>query len=250
MKHVVQFSGGIGSFAAAVRVAERYGTDDLVLLIADAGFEDEDLWRFAEDTGRLLGVPLTRVADGRNPLEVFADKRFLGNNRLAPCSLELKIKPCRRWLEANANPADTVLYIGIDSSARDRRRIRAIARGWRPWRTSYPLCSRWEAARTKDELLQEARDLGVDPPRLYGLGFEHNNCAGRCVRAGKRQWLHTLEVFPERYAEVEAFEESFRARHGDYAILKEQRNKVVRPLTLRELRLRAEAERSERAVAS
>ena len=32
---VVMFSGGIGSWAAAKRVAEAHGTDDLVLLFAD-----------------------------------------------------------------------------------------------------------------------------------------------------------------------------------------------------------------------
>ncbi|MFI9271813.1 hypothetical protein ACIGXM_14000 [Kitasatospora sp. NPDC052896] len=241
MKHVIQFSGGIGSFAAAVRVAERHGTKDMVLLIADTKFEDEDLWRFADDTSQLLGVPLTKVTDGRNPLEVFADKQFLGNNRIAPCSKALKIMPCRKWLKANTHPADTVLYIGIDSSERDRRRIPAIARGWRPWRTSYPLCSKWEPKRSKAELLDEARSLGVEPPRLYSLDYEHNNCGGCCVRAGKAQWLRTLRVFPDRYAEMEAFEESFRAQRGDYAFLKEQRNWVRYPLTLRELRLREEA---------
>jgi hypothetical protein len=32
----------------------------------------------------VLGVPVTVVADGRTPFEVFADQRFLGNSRLAP----------------------------------------------------------------------------------------------------------------------------------------------------------------------
>jgi DNA primase len=30
--------------------------------------------------------------------------------------------------------------------------------------------------RSKEELLEEARTLGVEPPRLYELGFTHNNC--------------------------------------------------------------------------
>ncbi|MFF1626493.1 hypothetical protein [Streptomyces sp. NPDC058272] len=36
-RHVVQFSGGIGSFAVAVWVARKYGTRNLTLLIADTG---------------------------------------------------------------------------------------------------------------------------------------------------------------------------------------------------------------------
>lgn len=43
--HAVQFSGGGGSWLAAKRVAERYGTDDLVLLCADTRSEHEDWGR-------------------------------------------------------------------------------------------------------------------------------------------------------------------------------------------------------------
>ncbi|GGX56072.1 hypothetical protein [Streptomyces chartreusis] len=238
-RHVVQFSGGIGSFAAAVRVAERYGTDRLTLLIADTGIEDEDLWRFADDTSKLLDVPLTRVREGRTPWEVFHDKRFLGNDRLAPCSQALKQIPCRAWMAEHTDPADTLVYIGIEDTPRDRARIPAIARNWMPWQTRFPLCTRREARLTKDQLLAEARALGIEPPRLYDLGFGHNNCGGRCVRAGQRQWLHLLNVMPERYAEAEAEEEKLRRQLGDVSILRDRRGGTTRPLPLSELRTRS-----------
>ncbi|MCX4564321.1 hypothetical protein OHA02_50340 [Streptomyces phaeochromogenes] len=183
-QHVVQFSGGIGSFAVAVRVARKYGTRSLTLLIADTGIEDDDLWRFADDTSRLLGVPLTKVADGRTPWEVFRDVRFLGNDRLAPCTRLLKQVPCREWMEQHADPADTLVYVGIENTKRDRARIPAIARNWKPWGTRFPLCGKREPDRTKEELLDEARALGIAPPRMYELGFAHNNCGARaCARA-------------------------------------------------------------------
>ena len=94
--HVVMFSGGITSWAAARRVARLHGTDNLTLLFADTNIEDEDLYRFLDDAARDIGVPVTRVADGRTPQQVFADKRFLGNSRIAPCSHLLKQVPCRQ----------------------------------------------------------------------------------------------------------------------------------------------------------
>ncbi|MFJ4684684.1 hypothetical protein [Streptomyces sp. NPDC088789] len=239
--HVVQFSGGIGSFAAAVRVAEKHGTADLTLLIADTGIEDHDLWRFADETSRLLGVPLTKVADGRTPWEVFRDRRFLGNDRLAPCTRVLKQLPCRTWMEKHADPAHTLVYIGIEPAARDRARITAIARAWKPWRTRFPLCSKWERPLSKAELLREARALGVLPPRLYELGFSHNNCGGTCVRAGMRQWKHLLEVMPDRYAYAEAQEEDLRRLLGPVSILRQRRKGVAHPLPLIELRRAHEA---------
>ncbi|WP_033355465.1 hypothetical protein [Kitasatospora aureofaciens] len=244
-KHIVQFSGGIGSFAAALRVVERYGPENTTLLIADTLIEDPDLWRFSRAASQALGAPLVRVADGRTPFRVFHDIQFLGNSWKAPCSLHLKIRPCLDWLTQNADPENTTLYIGIDSSVKDRARIPPIARNWQPWRTEFILCAEGEPELTKDELLEEARNFGVEPPRLYALDYPHNNCGGLCVRAGKAQWLHTLRTFPERYAIAEAEEEAFRAKHGDYSILKEQRNKVVYRLTLRELRLREENSRSQ-----
>ncbi|MFD9066740.1 hypothetical protein ACFVZ3_35065 [Kitasatospora purpeofusca] len=64
------------------------------------------------------------------------------------------------------------------------------------------------------------------------------NCGGTCVRAGKAQWIKTLHLFPERYARAEEQEEEFRRANGNYAILREQRDRVVYPITLKELRLR------------
>ncbi|WP_243719109.1 hypothetical protein [Actinomadura sp. KC06] len=124
--HVVQFSGGIGSWSAAQRVIAQHGTKNLVLLIADTQVEDSDLWRFAREASSQIGVELTVVADGRTPFQVFWDQRFLGNSRLAPCSAILKQQPCRRWLEENARIENTILYVGIDWS--EARRAPAIER--------------------------------------------------------------------------------------------------------------------------
>ena len=42
MRHVVMFSGGIGSWATAKRVAATYGTGNLVLLFSDVKGDAED----------------------------------------------------------------------------------------------------------------------------------------------------------------------------------------------------------------
>lgn len=75
---VVRGSGGIGSWATAMRVTERHGTDNMILLIADSKADDADLWRFVADSSRHLGLEPVIVADGRNPWQVFHDQRFLG----------------------------------------------------------------------------------------------------------------------------------------------------------------------------
>jgi hypothetical protein len=244
-QHVVQFSGGLGSFGAATAVAEKHGTSNLTLLIADTGIEDDDLWRFADDTSCLLGVPLTKVADGRTPWEVFRDKRFLGNDRITPCSRYLKQIPCRRWMKANAPVRDSIVYIGIEKTKLDRRRIPAIARNWKPWRVQFPLCAKRMPELPKEEsktrLIDLARWYGIEPPRLYALGFEHNNCGGGCVRAGQKQWKLLLDVLPERFAEAERQETGLRDLLGDVTILRERRQSIAHSLPLSRLRRRHEA---------
>lgn len=104
MRHVVMFSGGIGSWATASRVADDHGTDSLTLLFADTLVEDADTYRFLHEAAEQVGGELVIVKDGRTPFEVFHDDHFLGNSRLANCSKYLKQKPCREWLEANVDP--------------------------------------------------------------------------------------------------------------------------------------------------
>jgi hypothetical protein len=236
-RHVIQFSGGIGSAAAALRVAEEHGTDAMHLLIADTKIEDEDLWRFAADVQAYLDVPLTVVADGRTPWEVFSDVGFIGNSRLAPCSLHLKQRPCRRWLEKHADPATTTVYVGIDWY--ERHRTPAIVHGWRPWQVRFPMCE--EPHLTKDDMMALVRGAGIRPPRMYAYGYAHNNCGGTCVRAGQRQWDLTRRTFPDRYERAEREERQLRERLGDYAILRERSKRRSGPLTLEALRLRREA---------
>jgi hypothetical protein len=230
--HVVQFSGGIGSWATAQRVVAEHGPQDVVLLFADVRVEDADLYRFVHEAAGQLGLPLTVVADGRTPFEVFWDQRFLGNSRVAPCSEYLKQRPCRRWLEDHCDPDDAVLYVGIDAS--EERRTAAIVGGWAPWTVRFPLCE--PPFLSKQHMLDQARTAGLEPPRLYAFGFSHNNCGGLCVRGGHKHWARVLEVFPERYAEAERQERELRAELGDVAILRDRAGGRSRPLTLTEFR--------------
>lgn len=244
MKHVVMFSGGIGSWAAAKRVNEmRTSNQELILLFSDVRGtsthehegEDADTYRFIVEAAANVGGELVILSDGRTIWEVFRDRRFLGNSRQANCSHELKQKPARAWLEANCDPAETTVYVGIDWQ--EIHRLPAIERNYKPWIAKAPLTE--PPYIDKPEMIRWAELEGLTPPRLYNLGFSHNNCGGGCVRAGQAQWRRLLLVMPERYAHWEAKEQEMRDFLGrEVSILRESVNGVPQPLTLRELRLR------------
>ena len=115
-QHVVLFSGGIGSWGAAKKLVNQIGTKNVHLLFTDTLIEDEDLYRFINDAAQNIGVPLTTIADGRTPWQVFQDERFLGNTRADPCSKILKRKLARKWIDqlAEKSPKGVTVYIGID----------------------------------------------------------------------------------------------------------------------------------------
>jgi 3'-phosphoadenosine 5'-phosphosulfate sulfotransferase (PAPS reductase)/FAD synthetase len=239
IKHVVQFSGGICSFFAAKRVIDKFGKDDVVLLFADTLMEDEDLYRFLGDTANFLGVPITKIADGRTPWEVFKDVRFLGNTQVDPCSRILKRELLDAWVDEHSPGATR--YFGLDwteSERFERLQLRFEERGVPRERIQAPMIQ-WKPTIDKPDMLVHLTKLGIKVPRLYEMGANHNNCGMFCIKSGQAQFRLLLEAMPERYAFHEAKEEELRQFLGkDVAILRDRRGGTTKPMTLRAFRER------------
>lgn len=233
------FSGGVGSWAAAKRVAEDHGTDDMVLLFTDTLIEDEDTYRFLREAAENVGAPLVEIADGRTPWQVFEDVAFLGNTRADPCSRILKRDLADAWLAENHEPDDVTVYVGIDWS--EEHRFTRLAERKLPWRYEAPLCD--PPLLTKDDMHAWAESEGLERQRLYKLGMPHANCGGGCVKMGQGGFARLYQADPCRYAEWERNEERLREQLGDVAILRDRRGGDTKPLTLRALRERIESDR-------
>lgn len=277
MKHAAMFSGGIGSWAAADRARQRNPGEQVLSLFADTLIEDEDLYRFlieasaqvagvgaaglAADALRLPGlremdarkvaladlatrsmerIPgLVWISEGRTPWDVFRDTRFLGNSRVDKCSQLLKRQLLDRWRDANLDPADTTVYVGIDWTEAHRFERLKVRFGAR-WRVEAPMCE--APYQTKRDMLKAAAALGIRQPRLYALGFSHNNCGGFCIKAGHAHFANLLRTMPDRYAFHEEQEEALRATLGDVAILNDRSGGGPRrPVPLRVFRERVES---------
>lgn len=239
VRFAIQYSGGAGSYEAARRIIEREGRDGVVLLFADTLIEDPDLYRFLDETSALLGVPVTRIADGRTPWQVFRDERFIGNSRVDPCSKILKRQLCDRWLRENA--PDAVVVLGLDWSEEHRIKSAQARFASMGFCTEFPLNEApWFS---KVATLRALEADGVAIPRLYRLGFAHNNCGGFCVKAGHGHFARLLRELPEVYARHEAEEEATREYLGrdDIGVLTDRRGGQRVPMTLRQFRERVQA---------
>lgn len=236
MKRVVFYSGGALSWAAAMRTIERHGRDDVVLLFTDTNMEDVDLYRFLADSEAQLGLKITTPPnDGRTPWDVYRDKRFIGNTRLDPCSENLKRKPAHEWLKEFA-PGATLVF-GID--VMEMHRLTGLKRryGEMGHEVEAPMCE--APYMSKQDVFAWMRREGLEPPRLYAMGFSHNNCGGFCCRAGQVHFANLLRELPEVYAEHENKEQELRKfLNKDVAVLRDRRGGRTRPMTLRALRQR------------
>lgn len=202
MKHIVNFSGGIGSWATAKRVVERYGSQDVTLLFADTNMEDEDLYRFLDEAVSNIGAKLVRLADGRHVWELFLDQHCIGNGKVDLCSSKLKRNLLDKWRKENCDPSDTTVYIGIDWT--EEHRLLNCQRNSAPWKFEAPMCN--APHMSKKQMLEWLEREGISPPRLYAMGFPHNNCGGFCVKAGQAQFANLLLKMSERYAWHEQWE--------------------------------------------
>jgi len=245
---VAFFSGGASSWAAGKLAAGKYGRENTTLLFTDTKIEDPDLYRFLHQGAENIGAELIWIADGRSPWQVFHDEKIIGNTRIDPCSKILKRNLAQRWLKANREPESTSLVFGLDWTEAHRFddgngrgvKNRYASLGWphvEALCTLSPLMARWD-------VMDWLRREGLQRPRLYDLGFAHNN-GGACIKAGLGHWTHLLRTLPDVFRAWETAEQTFNeSRPGRtvQTILREETaNGPTRRLSLRELRQRIEA---------
>lgn len=244
MKRIVNWSGGLCSFWAAKRVIEKYGIADVILLFADTLIEDADLYRFNQQASAHLGLKITRVSLELSPWALFKREGMIGNNKYPICSIYLKREPLDEWHRRNAWEMDSVIYIGMDWT--EKHRLDRMRSDKPDWQIEAPMIDEpiWDKCR----MIAETEKLGIEIPRLYRLGFPHNNCGGRCVRAGQSHFVHLLKVLPEAFAEWEREEfecQSDMLARGissnSFSVLRDRRGGETKPMTLRQLRERVEA---------
>lgn len=186
---------------------------------------------------------LVWLVEGRDPWEIFRDRRFLGNSLRDPCSMVGKRDIADAWRIGNCHrigelfaPADW-FAVGIGDHEAHRFDDRSGG-GLGPrmaadgWQYHAPLLS--EPARSEMSLFYAPlSDIGPAEPRLYGMGYMHNNCGGFCIKAGQAHWANRFRVPPERYAYDAMMERKMAGFLGqDVAMMTDRRGGDKKPLTL------------------
>jgi len=243
MKHIVSFSGGLSSALVVERVLLKYGKENTDIVFMDTLAEDEDNYRFMDDCQARWQKEIIRLCDGRTPRQVAEDKHILPNQKIAPCTFELKIYPFTNWVKDNYGKGAVTIHIGYDIF--EAHRCEATRKNYNDfgWEVDFPLLWLPIEHRNYSQVVRD--DWGIEPPRTYAMGFSHANCLKQlCFKAGISDAIKFLINFPERYEDQENWEVLMRDHptRSKYTILRDQSNGTVKPLPLSELRKRYEAE--------
>lgn len=234
VRHIVSYSGGLGSAITAKYIVDTYGADNVTLLFADTKTEDEDLYRFNSAVVKLFGCEFVSIEDGRDVWEVFSDVKFIGNSRVDPCSKILKRYLIKKWIKSRYMPNECLIWIGIDCT--EEHRLAPVVKNNAPYLyRSYFIEN--DIFLTTQYKQQWCAENNIIMPRLYSMGFAHNNCGGFCVKSGLGQFKKLYENLPDRYKYHEDREQELIALNPKLKpFLKKMVKGVTVYLTLKEYR--------------
>lgn len=259
--YIVSVSGGLGSAEALKRTLDRYGKERTVAIFADVkgdgithtfsaapvvdrllheryGGESCDLYRFLWQLSAHFDLPIERLEDGRTIWRVFADKRafrlFAGGGFVHFCSEQLKRQTLKRYIQTHHEPGTYAIVLGM--GADELHRVEKSVAYWRHelgWPVEV-LAPNTEAPYADNcRTTRWIEDAGIDLPRAYTDGFEHNNCNSGCVAAGQGHFANLYTKKRDVYL-YWAYMEAQLQRHigRDVTILKDERGGKARPLSL------------------
>lgn len=231
--HIIFFSGGKSSFSVADYVKTNFPDDNIVLYFTDTRWENDDLYRFIYQASDRLQLPMLTHSSGLNPIELMFEKKLVFNSMIGDCSKILKMKVSRDFLKKGIKPEiekwrnkeylkdenfteNAILYFGIGWE--EMHREAAIRKNWKPFEVAMPLI---DNVIDNDEIL---RKYNLRQPILYDLGFSHNNCNARCVKAGQGHYKNLLEKMPDVFEKIMEQEHYIKLYVSSYRYIKEMKS--------------------------
>lgn len=206
--HIIFFSGGKASFAVADYVKSHFPNDNILLYFTDTKWEHDDLYRFIDEASDKIELPMLTHSAGLNPMQLMFEKKLVYNSMIGDCSKILKMRVASDFLKKGKKPqieewrnkeylrredfiTDATLYFGIDFT--ESHRQESIVSNWKPFDVQMPMIDNFIDTK------QALRKYGIRQPFLYDMGFSHNNCAARCVKAGQGHYKNFKDKMPDEF---------------------------------------------------
>ena len=183
MKRVINFSGGKTS--ALMTILLKPTVNDIVLF-TDTGREHPLTYKFIDDFERNEGIKVTRISyEGK--FDAFVRKeKFLPNQSMRLCTINLKIKTAKRYLRS-LGIQTFESYIGFRSD--EERRVKGYKQHHKKVHPKFPL---YDMGISKADVIQYwlSKSYNLEVPSILG------NC-DLCFLKGKAAIITILQHYPE-----------------------------------------------------
>ena len=167
-------------------------TDDVdVYAYCDTSAEDIDNARFLEDLEKHLATEIVRL---KSPVfadtwDVWEKRQYIAGIAGAPCSGALKGHP-RRLFQRD----DDIHVFGY--TVEEKARAKRFATSWGDLTLEFPLI---EHSIDKAGCLALLEKAGLEPPRLYAMGFDHSNCIPCPKATSPAYWALVRQTHPAEF---------------------------------------------------
>jgi hypothetical protein len=202
MQRVFNFSGGKTS---AYMVIKYYQPGDIVLF-CDTGREHPKTYKFINDFEAYEGIEIVRIGDSNSFINFLSKKDFqqIPNRVKRSCTIELKIKPARRYLRK----LGLMKYENIIGFRSDEpQRVKKAKQRWKQVKTSYPLFYDGIDKQIINDYWK-SKPYNLEIPSILG------NCT-LCFMKGKNATMAILREYPE-LADPWIEDEKKSAKHFGY----------------------------------
>ena len=205
---VCWFSCGVTSAVACkIALAENAGGREVVIAYCSTGWatkengwkgEHIDSLRFLKECEEWFNHPITILKHPKyeTPDDVIEGDRYLNGPDGARCTKLLKIQARLKFQRVETD----IQVFGFDSGEIDR--AADFRQAWPEVRLYTPLIKR---DLKKPDCLAIMREVGIELPAMYRMGYRNNNCIG-CVKGGKGYWNKIRADFPEAFTRRSAQE--------------------------------------------
>lgn len=193
------------SCGAASAVAAKLTAPD-VIAYCETGAEDIDNARFLVDCERWFGREVLRIRNEKyaDTWSVWVKERYIAGIHGAPCTGKLKIEPRLAFQQ----PGDVHVF-GYTADSNDVRRAATLRENWPVLQIVTPLIER---GITKAACIAMIHSAGIQPPRVYAMGFPNANCIPCCKAQSPSYWALVRQQFPVEFARMAALSHELGAR--------------------------------------
>jgi len=192
------FSCGAASALATYLAKQKYTKNPFKAVYCRVAEEHSDNLRFLSDYEYACGLSIEVIGDVANDYsiyKIFEQRKFIKGPTGAPCTMILK-KEVRKKYQRSSD-------IQIFGYTKDEgSRVDRFIDSNNEVNADFIL---YEQGYSKKDCLEFVKDLKIEIPIMYRLGYQNNNCVG-CVKGGMGYWNKIRVDFPEafyRMAELE-----------------------------------------------